>query len=103
MSNTADTAKQLFLDALERSPNERAAYIAKACGDDTAIRKRVEALLDSHQRAERFLEAPAFNDSAATEWGLSIRCSCQSSMDIATRFRVRKYRTDRPVLKTRVK
>jgi serine/threonine protein kinase/WD40 repeat protein len=44
--------------ALELRPEERAAYLEKACADDTALRGRVEGLLRAHEQAGDFLETP---------------------------------------------
>jgi WD40 repeat protein/serine/threonine protein kinase len=50
----------VFSEAIELlSPSDRAAYIARACGADVALRDRVEELVAAHFRAGRFLEAPA--------------------------------------------
>ncbi len=47
----------IFFEALERTdPAARAAYLDGACGDDVALRRRVEALLAAHDGAGRFLE-----------------------------------------------
>ena len=47
----------IFAEALERTdPAARAAYLDGACGDDAALRRRVEALLAAHDGAGRFLE-----------------------------------------------
>jgi serine/threonine-protein kinase len=62
----------LFQSAIERAPEERAAFLDESCYGDEGIRREVESLLTSHQRAENFIEAPAFevapelatNDSA---------------------------------------
>ena len=35
----------LFIEAIERSGDDRAAFLSQACGDDTALRREVEALL----------------------------------------------------------
>jgi eukaryotic-like serine/threonine-protein kinase len=45
--------------ALERQASERAAFLAKACGDDEALRREVEALLAHEAEAAKFMEAPA--------------------------------------------
>lgn len=37
--------KQIVQDALDRPPGERAAYLARVCGDDEQLRREVEALL----------------------------------------------------------
>jgi hypothetical protein len=41
-------ARDIFLDALDRAPADRAAYLDEACGGDAALRQRVEALLRAH-------------------------------------------------------
>jgi serine/threonine protein kinase/tetratricopeptide (TPR) repeat protein len=52
--------KEIFADALEKAnAAERAAYLAKACGDDVQLRQQVEALLQAHEKAGGFLEDPA--------------------------------------------
>jgi eukaryotic-like serine/threonine-protein kinase len=51
--------KDLFHDALERPADERAAFLAEACGDDAEARAALEQLLDAHVAAGNFLETPA--------------------------------------------
>src|SRR6516165_10220505 len=54
------TEETVFVTALEKNTSsERAAYLDEACAGDTALRKRVEALLASHEGAAGFLEKPA--------------------------------------------
>src|SRR6478735_12288391 len=50
----------LFQSALEHAPEERAAFLNEACHDDEDMRREVESLLASHERAENFIEVPAF-------------------------------------------
>ena len=50
----------LFQSAVERAPEERAAFLDEACHDDEGMRREVESLLTSHERAENFIEVPAF-------------------------------------------
>src|SRR4029434_11265388 len=50
----------LFQSALEQAPEERAAFLDESCHGDEDMRREVESLLISHQRAENFIEAPAF-------------------------------------------
>src|SRR5262249_49801749 len=58
----------LFLAALEiESPVERAAFLARSCGDDVSLRKEVEQLLESHQVAGDFLEKPALAFEAGND------------------------------------
>ncbi len=51
---------RLFQLAIELAPDERAAFIKSACGDDESLRRDVEALLASDREAESFIEAPAY-------------------------------------------
>src|SRR5258707_3836297 len=50
----------LFQSAVERAPEERAAFLDESCYDDEGMRREVESLLTSHERAENFIEVPAF-------------------------------------------
>ena len=50
----------LFQSALEHAPEERAAFLDETCDDDEGMRREVESLLTSHERAENFIEVPAF-------------------------------------------
>jgi serine/threonine protein kinase len=61
-------AKELFNAALELTvPAERPAFLDRECGDDTALRRRVEELLAAHERPASVLERPlAAGRTAAT-------------------------------------
>ena len=49
----------IFCDAIEiAAKEERAAFIARACGPDEGLRLRVERLVVAHGQAGSFLEAP---------------------------------------------
>ncbi|MFL6506249.1 MAG: serine/threonine protein kinase, partial [Candidatus Udaeobacter sp.] len=50
----------LFQSAVERAPRDRAAFLDKSCYGDEGMRREVESLLTSHERAENFIELPAF-------------------------------------------
>src|SRR4026207_164264 len=50
----------LFQSAVERAPGERATFLDEACHGDEGLRREVESLLTSHERAENFIELPAF-------------------------------------------
>ena len=50
----------IFQAAIQiESPSDRAAYLDRACGDDTQLRAEVESLLKAHEEAGDFLETPA--------------------------------------------
>ena len=49
--------RTIFEKAMDlKDPEARAAYIEQACGENEALKARVEALLRSHEDAESFLE-----------------------------------------------
>ena len=51
--------KQLYGEALEREAAERAAFLAEACGEDSAMRRELESLLGFENEAANFIETPA--------------------------------------------
>lgn len=51
---------ELFQLAAERTPEERTAFLQTACGDDEGLRREVESLIASYERAANFIESPAF-------------------------------------------
>lgn len=57
----------IFAAALELPSAERSAYLAKTCGNDSALRKSVEALLSATERAGGFMSRPAVAISGASE------------------------------------
>jgi serine/threonine protein kinase/Tfp pilus assembly protein PilF len=50
----------LFQSAVERAPGERAAFLDEVCQGDEGLRREVESLLTAYERAENFIEVPAF-------------------------------------------
>jgi uncharacterized protein (TIGR03067 family) len=60
------TEEAVFAAALDkRIPAERAAYLDEACAGDPELRRRVEALLRSHDEVGSFLGRPAVEQIAA--------------------------------------
>ncbi len=49
--NEGRDIRRLFDEALARPPSERAAFVTEACGDDTELRARLQALVESADRA----------------------------------------------------
>ena len=55
----------IFCGAIEiASGEERAAFLARACGADEELRRRVERLVDAHFQAGSFLESPPASATA---------------------------------------
>jgi eukaryotic-like serine/threonine-protein kinase len=58
--------ERLYHAALERRAEERAAFLAEACGNDTALRQEVESLFEYQPRAKDFIETPALDGRLAS-------------------------------------
>lgn len=73
--------RSIFVEALDREDlAERTAYLDGACGEDVALRKRVESLLRSYSHAESFLESPP-DALIATIAGGDLEASDEISLD----------------------
>jgi hypothetical protein len=71
--NTPPNPEVAILNAaLQLRPEERAAYLDKACGGDAALCGRVEGLLQAHEQAGDFLETPPTGLEPAQPAGVSI-------------------------------
>jgi serine/threonine protein kinase len=51
--------EEIFHAALDQEPDQVARFVDTACEGDELLRREVEALLASHQRAGGFIETPA--------------------------------------------
>ena len=60
---------ELFKAALERAPDERAAFLRQAGAGDEALRREVESLLRSYEQGGSFMEAPAVAAAARSLLG----------------------------------
>ncbi|HLG98277.1 MAG TPA: protein kinase [Bryobacteraceae bacterium] len=58
-------AEDLFHAALEQSPEDRRAFLDKACGQDTELRCHVELLVSAEENAGSFLNKPGVADPTA--------------------------------------
>jgi serine/threonine protein kinase/tetratricopeptide (TPR) repeat protein len=56
----------IFFEALQQEPQSRAAYLNEVCGQDVALRQRVEQFLDAQADIGSFLQAPAAAPLVAT-------------------------------------
>jgi hypothetical protein len=57
--------KEIFAEALELPEAQRVGFVATACGEDVALRARVERLLRMHDTAGEFLVEPTVGFGAA--------------------------------------
>ncbi len=60
--------QEIFHAAIERPSDERPAFLEAACGDDSALRERVEHLLAAYERSEAIFEPP-HSPEIEREWG----------------------------------
>jgi eukaryotic-like serine/threonine-protein kinase len=58
--------KELFDNAVDRGPEDRAAFLAGACGGDAPLRAEVERLLKAHDEASGFIEQSPVAGAAAS-------------------------------------
>jgi WD40 repeat protein len=63
-----DQIKAVFLAALDTPTDRRPAYLDRACGGDTEVRRRVEALLRAHDEPDRLLDHPAWGQAPERDW-----------------------------------
>ncbi|MGH9832531.1 MAG: serine/threonine-protein kinase, partial [Blastocatellia bacterium] len=70
---------RLYRAALELEPARWAAYLAEACGDDVALRREVESLLDYETGGERLIDQPALEAAAQAMAEDQIRDGAASS------------------------
>ncbi len=63
------TEQDIFEQALDKTPEGRAAFLEVACDGDATLRRRLEALLRSHGEAQGFLDVPAVEQLAAADAG----------------------------------
>src|SRR6185503_7305696 len=61
-----ERVEQIFHEVLDLPDDEKAAYLARACNGDDALRAEVLSLISSHENGNSFIENPAF------ELGLSV-------------------------------
>src|SRR6185436_9475181 len=54
----------LLQSALQQPAEQREAFLKEACAGDEVLRREVESLLQAHERAGSFLEAPAMEVEA---------------------------------------
>jgi len=59
MAESSNRLKDLFLKVLDVPLEERAEFLAQACGPDAQLREQIEAMLQAHGAVDSFLEKPA--------------------------------------------
>ena len=61
--------ESIFAEAIgKQSPEDRNAYLDAACGSDSDLRARVEALLVAHENPDSFLDPPDADEDATEDY-----------------------------------
>jgi serine/threonine protein kinase/ankyrin repeat protein len=69
MSYDWEKLNQIFHQALERAPQERAAFIRESCAEDASLRDEALALLRAHEEDADFMETPLMGANLAGQFG----------------------------------
>jgi tetratricopeptide (TPR) repeat protein len=78
--------KDLFSEAIELAPESRATWIATACAGDVSLRRELEALIEAHDRAGRFMDRSVLDIPEAAR---AVVAATQSAVPVSvppTRF-----------------
>lgn len=59
--------EKIFYEALEKSPEQREAFLKEACGKDQQLYDRVKALIKAHDIQDGFLESPILNSEVTLD------------------------------------
>ena len=58
MKSDSDREIAIFTRALKVPPQERDAFLQQSCAGDDELRRKVDALLNAHDRLGNFMEEP---------------------------------------------
>jgi serine/threonine protein kinase/cephalosporin-C deacetylase-like acetyl esterase len=64
MSKDAERLEELYHQALAKPKEERAAFLAEACGGDEALHRELQSMLEALEKADGFMELPALEHAA---------------------------------------
>ncbi len=85
MNESEPIAEELFEESLELSPEQRSAFLEKACRDSAELRRSVEALLDENDRLRNSLAEPLF-EAAETQWDRATAANGSPFLPAGTRL-----------------
>ena len=57
--------RDVFINALQKNPSERSAYLDEACAGNPALRRRIDALLKAYDDRDSFLDSPRDVDATS--------------------------------------
>ena len=58
--------RDVFINALQKDPAERSAYLDEACAGNPSLRRRIDALLMAHDDPQSILDSPPDVDATST-------------------------------------
>ena len=73
MANQEQSAEEIFGSALDLPPEQRSAYLVRACRGSSELRSLVEELLIDYQRMGSFLEDPLLANNGNSPPSLTVR------------------------------
>src|ERR1051325_8837360 len=86
MSEQTNSLQSIFLEALEIADcQERAAFLARVCGSNSALRREVEELICAHAAAAQFLSG----EPVATGVRLSLLDAAEAAVPLRERTDLR--------------
>ncbi|MBN2592357.1 MAG: hypothetical protein JXA81_02535, partial [Sedimentisphaerales bacterium] len=59
--------EEIFYQALEKTPDQRKAYLAEVCGDNRKLHNRIEALLKANELEDNFLHSPMLDSELSLD------------------------------------
>jgi serine/threonine protein kinase/Tfp pilus assembly protein PilF len=71
--------EELFHESLELGEQDRRAFLDQACGEDEALRRKLESMISLHTEADEFFKAPAFGAT-----GLLADCEAEFNRVVAS-------------------
>jgi eukaryotic-like serine/threonine-protein kinase len=58
MNAASERELSIFTEAIKKPPQDRSAYLELECRGDENLRRRLEGLLEAHNRVGTFLDIP---------------------------------------------
>jgi hypothetical protein len=62
--------EEIYNKVVKLEPEERAAFLEKACTSDESLREEIESLLAYESKADQFIESPVLE---VADWGAGYR------------------------------
>ncbi|HEX4156340.1 MAG TPA: protein kinase [Acidobacteriaceae bacterium] len=94
MAEQEQSAEQIFGAALDLPPEQRSAYLVRACGESTELRTLVEQLLIDYRRMGGFLDDPFISSSGETA---VTSTTSAAAIGFAPGFTLGRYRIIEPL------